>query len=312
MTRNRVADFEAQTTWDRARRALFWSRFQALLGRNQGTALLDFNEVSRRLKLRNAVYRGTQTVPLDKIVGSMGRYQDFTRKFLPKRNDLGERWRGVAAAALQGYGTGLPPIELYKAGEWYFVRDGNHRVSVWRQIGMNSIEAYVWEYTDALPAHSSQANIEQLLIEAERMEFLEQTQIDTLRPAHNIQLTMPGGYTELLVYIANYRDALSKIDAEEMPYAEAVGAWYDMIYEPSVQLIHECGILRAFPEHTAADFFVWVMQHRRELQARHGKNLLVGDAAQAYRRDHPRSILGWLGYLVRRFTRRVMQLVSRE
>jgi hypothetical protein len=310
VVRNTTADVEAQSTWDRARRALFWANLGTYLGR-KGADLLDFNEVSHRLKLRNAVYRGTQIIPLNKIVGSTGRYNDFTRTFLPKRTNLSERWRGVAAVALDGHGMGLPPIEVYKAGEWYFVRDGNHRVSVARQLGNKSIEAYVWEYTDALPPYRPDANIEELLIEAERIEFFEQTALDKLRPGCNIRINSAGGYTELLVYIANYRDVLSKIDETDMSYSEAVAAWYDMIYEPSEQLINDCGILRQFPNATATDLFVWVMQHRAELQARYGGNVLVGDAAQGYTLEHPRSVLGWLRFLLMRIGQLVRRMKPR-
>jgi hypothetical protein len=272
---------EAQQEWNRARRAAFWARLQARWAGKEA-ALLNFNEVSRCLKLHNTVYRGAQSIPLDMIVGSMGRYNDFTRTFLPAQNSLGVRWRGVAEATLDPNQSGLPPIEAYQVGKWYFVKDGNHRCSVARQLGMTAVEAYVWEYTDALPSDCcSEDDIETLLLAAERQAFLEQTQLDSLRPGHEIRVCEPGGYTDMLDQVVRYQSVLGQIDEVETPYAEAVTAWYDMIYEPSVQLIKEAGILESFPNRTATDFFVWIMQNRSRLQARYG-GFIMGRRTAVY------------------------------
>ena len=107
---------------------------QEILARFTGksTQLLSYEDVAEKLKLRIRTERGIQHIPLDSIVGSVGRYTDFTRTFLPRRAGDQERWAGVRAAFLER-GEGLPPIEVYKVGEVYFVIDGNHRVSVARQ-----------------------------------------------------------------------------------------------------------------------------------------------------------------------------------
>jgi hypothetical protein len=82
-------------------------------------------------------------------VGSVGRYDDFTRSFLPRRDSDAGRWARVKAATLDL--TGLPPIEVYQIGQAYFVLDGNHRVSVARQLGAPTIQAYVTEVPDQSP-----------------------------------------------------------------------------------------------------------------------------------------------------------------
>ena len=105
--------------------------------------LLSFEEVKEKLRLQDASYKGLQEIELDKIVGSTGRYRDFTRTFLPKSDQTASRWRRIKAVADE---QGFPPIEVYQVGEVYFVRDGNHRVSVARLNGAKTIEAYVIEY----------------------------------------------------------------------------------------------------------------------------------------------------------------------
>src|SRR5260221_8332573 len=277
---------EALEYWNAAYRRALWSR---LLNNVQGNAsnLLDFNEVARRLQLKNAIYRGLQTIPLDRIVGSVGRYQDFTRAFLPLREGMRARWQDIANIEIDPVGKVLPPIDAYKVGEWYFVKDGNHRVSVKRQLGNPDIEANVWEYTEALPEIGPETNIDEFLIEAERFNFLQHTALDELRPDHGILLSAPGGYTELLCWIAQYQEALNEIDATNTPYSEAVTAWYDMIYETSVQIIEQNGVMELFPDRTAADFFVWVMQHRAEIATYCDDTVRVEHAINDIRQQKP-------------------------
>src|SRR5262249_27476996 len=105
----RQHQIEARRNWERARRRAFWNR---LLTNIQGNSdrLVDFNDFAHRLKLKNAVYRGSQIIPLTHIVGSVGRYNDFTGTFLPIHEDMGERWRKVASLQLDPRSRGLPPI----------------------------------------------------------------------------------------------------------------------------------------------------------------------------------------------------------
>ena len=109
-------------------RALIEEWLSAFTGRTSD--LLSFEEVKQNLMLRDSTYKGLQEIELDKIVGSLGRYRDFTRTFLPRNDKTQDRWRRVDAVA-HDLG-GFPPIEVYQVGDVYFVRDGNHRVSVSR------------------------------------------------------------------------------------------------------------------------------------------------------------------------------------
>jgi hypothetical protein len=47
--------------------------------------LLSYEEVAQKLKLRARSDRGVHEIPVKAIVGSVGRYTDFTRTFLPRR-----------------------------------------------------------------------------------------------------------------------------------------------------------------------------------------------------------------------------------
>src|SRR5262245_33333619 len=104
-------------------------------------SLMSYEEVYRHLHASGRSDRGLEDVPLDSIVGSVGRYSDFTRSFLPRRENDEERWARVMARATEAGLDAMPPIELYRIGEAHFVLDGNHRVSVARQLGVATVRA---------------------------------------------------------------------------------------------------------------------------------------------------------------------------
>lgn len=227
------------------------------------TDLLSFEEVKHNLRLQDSSYKGLQEIELDKIVGSIGRYRDFTRTFLPKNDQTSERWRRVDTVAtdLQGY----PPIDVYKVGDVYFVRDGNHRVSVTRTHGAKTIEAYVTEYKTLVPIGKDD-DLDDILLNMERTKFLEQTRLDDIRPEHGIEVTEPGRYRRILGHIAFHKH-MKEIECEcEIPFEEAVGSWYDNVYIPVVELIRKNNVLRDFPGRTETDLYAWLITHRGRLE----------------------------------------------
>lgn len=130
--------------WDfeQARRKVFWRDLFSWL---TGTCnkLWSLSQIRQGLPLNGQHYRGLQTVSLDKIVGSEGRYDEFDRAFFPRQRRTKDRWVSIDQAYYKK--VPLPPVELIKVGKVYFVRDGNHRVSVARMQGQEFIEAYVTE-----------------------------------------------------------------------------------------------------------------------------------------------------------------------
>jgi hypothetical protein len=238
--------------------------------------LLSFDEVRDKLKLYNVRELGLDDVALDQIVGSVGRYQDFTRAFFPRRDDLHDRWRNIDR--LMTIGTGFPPIELYKVGEIYFVRDGNHRVSVARQHHLSSIQAYVWEWITDVPLEPD-TDIDELLCQTAHAAFLERTHVDHLCPDLDIRLTQPDGYADLLTEIEAYQGILSQIDEQDMPFDEAVVLWCEMRYAPIVDIIRGRDILQEFPGRTETDLYLWLCHNHEELEAHYGDRVLMEDAA---------------------------------
>jgi hypothetical protein len=261
--------------WKHARRSAFVQDVLAAFT-HRPADLLPFEEVRHKLHLSNMQYLGLQEVPVDNIVGSVGRYQDFTRAFFPRRDNLSQRWRRVDQLVTSG--GGMPPIELYQVGEAYFVRDGNHRVSVARQHHMPLIEAYVWQYTTHIPLEPD-SDVDAVLCQAAHTAFVEHTGVDRLCPDLPIEITQPGGYEELLHEIDAYQRILSEIDQQEMPYDESVALWCEMRYAPIVEIIRRGDILREFPGRTETDLYLWLVRNQAELGSSHRGSASMEDAA---------------------------------
>lgn len=248
------------------RRARRQAAIEAILARLSGESidLFSYEDVRKKLRARETRTARRQDVPLNAIVGSVGRYADFTRSFLPRQEGMQERWARIEQAMVSPMG-GLPPVELYKIGDAYFVMDGHHRVSVARALGVHHIEAYVKEVETKVPL-SPDDTPENIIIKAEYTGFLERTELDELRPGADLLVTEPGKYRVLEEHISVHRYFMGIEREREVPYEEAVVHWYDTVYMPVVAIIRERGLLRDFPNRTETDLYVWIMEHRAVLQ----------------------------------------------
>jgi hypothetical protein len=262
--------------WQQARRAAFVQDVLAVFSRRPA-ALLPFDEVHRKLKLGNVHYLGLQDVPLAHIVGSVGRYQDFTRAFLPRQAGLQDRWQRIDR--LLAGGASLPPIDLYRVGGVYFVRDGNHRVSVARRRRMESLPAHVWAFETGVALGPDTDDIDALLSRAAHAAFVERTGVDCLCAGLNLRLTQPDGYQDLLDEIEAYRQALSRIDERDLPFDEGVTLWCEMRYEPVVQVIREQDMLHDFPGRTETDLYLWLSRRPETLRGYYRGPISMKEAA---------------------------------
>ncbi len=242
-------------------RARSQAELEKVLARLTGKSvdLLDFEEVRQRLRAESLPHRVLKEIPVAAIVGSVGRPQDFTRDFKPRTTSDLERWTRVKAGTLDL--QGLPPIEVYQVGEAYFVRDGHHRVSVARQLGFDRIEAYVTELRVKVPV-TPDMDLDDLAREARHVEFLERTGLDVLRPDADFTASDAEAYEVLERHIALHQYVLTVERGAEVPYAEAVGDWYDRVYAPVVAVIRERRVLGDLPGRTEADVYLWVSGYR--------------------------------------------------
>jgi hypothetical protein len=257
-------------SFDGARRAALMKDLLGLL-HNRPTQLLKFDEVRSRLKLKQVIDRGVMEVPLDKIVGTVGREGEFNRAFLPREEALRDRWEEVKDLA-EGP-EGFPAVELYYVADIYFVVDGHHRVSVARAVGAPSIEARVKEFPAAVSLDSN-ASIEEIILRSARADFLETT---GLKPENDSDYlcTSANGCEKLLDHISVHRYFRGIETGREVSREEAVRSWRDTLYLPMLDTIRKSGIMEDFPGFTETDLYIFTMDHLHHLK-------------QTYGGDHPR------------------------
>jgi nucleotide-binding universal stress UspA family protein len=235
----------------------------------KSSELLSYDEVAEKLKLNVRTESGVHEIPLKAIIGSVGRYTEFTRDFLPRKKVDQQRWVRIKAAVDEPGGAGLPPVEVYKVGEAYFVLDGNHRISVAREEGNEFISARVIEVKTAIPV-TSDLQPDELIIKAEYADFLEKTDFASLRPGVDLSVTVPGQYEKLLEHIQIHCYFMGIDFQRDISYQEAVEHWYDVVYSSIIEPIRERGLLRWFPGRTETDMYLWVSAYRADLESELG------------------------------------------
>ncbi len=109
---------QVSSDFKRARKKAFLNKMRAILS-GQPTTLLSYSEVREKLAIGGPIYRGVETVEVKKIAGSLNRYHEFDRAFLPKKDNTAERWQRVNRAFYKE--ISLPAVVLYKVGDVYFV-----------------------------------------------------------------------------------------------------------------------------------------------------------------------------------------------
>ena len=232
--------------------------------------LLSFEDVRELIGPRGESYKGFRVVPISHIVGSEGRYSEFTSAFLPKRESLRHRWESVDRARLGD--TNLPPIRLYEIGGVYFVRDGNHRVSVARTQGVENIDAEVVSLASEIPLKPgmSRAELKKAVIDYEKRCVFEKTELGKVVSPEEIDFTATGRYGELLKHLEVHKYFINQDKKQEITFVEAARSWYENLYRPICDLISERKLAGRFPGRTKADLYMWMIRHWDEMKRRYG------------------------------------------
>ncbi len=246
------------------RRAFVQDMLAELSGRSDD--LLSFHDVQEQLNLSDPGQDAhLEEIPLDRILGSVGRYRDFNRAFLPRAHIDAQRWTRVARMGSQ---AALPPIRVFRIGEVYFVQDGNHRVSVARARKQKTIMAHVIDIPVRVPL-GPETSPDDLILKSGYAEFLEKTSLDTVYGGEHIEMTKPGAYRSLLQHIEVHQFYMGLRSREYPSLPEAAAGWYRGVYLPVVERIRASGILTHFPGRTEADLYLWITENRARLQMRY-------------------------------------------
>ena len=244
--------------------------------------MLSLGDVRSLLRPDSETYKGMQTIPIEMIVGSEGRYKDFNRAFLPRHDKLMRRWISIDVAHYQD--VSLPPIKVFEIGGVYFVRDGNHRVSVAKAKGAAFIDAEVISLSSEIPITPgmSREELMRAVIDFEEARFYEMTRLNQSRPECPIKFTEVGRYDELLGHIREHKWYLNLKESAEIPFDVAADSWFAKVYFPIVEIIRETNLLAQFPHATEADLYVFVGRHWGGLSRRYGPLFTLEEAAEDF------------------------------
>lgn len=287
---SRLAESTAKMDFESAFRKGYWRSVISWFTRKDNR-LLPFDEIRRNLPVSGQHEIGNQQVLMEKIVGSIGRYQDFDRVFLPRRTNTRGRWESIDKAHLQD--ITLPGIDLYKIGGVYFVKDGNHRVSVARERGQLYIDAFVTEI-DVPFEIDKDTDIDEVIRKIEAVKFESKTQISSIRPDHGIVFSIPGGGTKVLEHIDVHRYYMGETRKAAVSYDEAVANWFDEVYLPLAQVIRQYHLLKEFPKRTVADLYLWIIEHLYYLKEEYQADVSLEQAATHFADKYSKKPFSWL------------------
>ncbi len=274
----------------RARNRALINDLQHILSPEE-TKLLSFNDVKKMLKPNNEVYLGMKVVPIKLIVGSEGRYMDFDSKFFPRKTHLKTRWARIDQAYYKD--IILPPITLYEIGGLYFVRDGNHRVSVAKIKGVENIDAEVISLQSEikLKPSSSIKEILKQVIQYEKRVFYAETNFGDITDCWTVDFSSPGQYDVLYQHILIHKYYLNQNKTEEIPMHKAVQSWYEQLYLPIIDSIKKQKLLRSFRNRTLSDMYVWLIRYWDELKQQFGETISIEEAANDFSKIYKKSAI---------------------
>jgi uncharacterized ParB-like nuclease family protein len=250
-----VERIRALEDFDAARFRAFTRSVGSILTR-RARRLQSIEPVLEAAGLEGRAYGGVQEIPLDRLVGSAAppsKTGDFDPGFLPINRRMRDRWTRIYQAMVEG--DELPPIDVYKVGDDYYVIDGHHRVSVARSLGRATINARVVEVKTRAPL-GRKIDPAALLRAAEYAAFLETTQLHRTRPEARLECSRLGRYDEILKHILGHGYFLGLELGRPVPLPEAAASWYDRVYKPVADAIRKHHVLEALTGWTEADLYV--------------------------------------------------------
>jgi uncharacterized ParB-like nuclease family protein len=243
--------------FDSARARAFRRSLTSILT-GRARRLRSIEPMLRAAGLEGRAFGGVQEIPVDKIVGSAApdvKAGDFDPGFLPVNRRMRERWTRVYQAMVEG--GDLPPIDVYRVDDRYYVIDGHHRVSVARNLGRPTISARVINVKTRAPLEPD-TDPGALLRAAEYAAFLDITQLHRTRPQARLECSRLGRYDEIMQHIIGHRYFLSQEQHRDVSVQEAAASWYDNVYHPIAEAIRKHEVLKQLPGWTETDVYVEV------------------------------------------------------
>ena len=272
---------KSEEDFSKVRNKALFNSIQHLLSPEE-TQLISLNDIKELLHPDNEVYVGMKTVPVENIIGSEGRYNDFDNLFFPKHSHLKNRWLNIDKAYMQG--VILPAVTLYEIGGVYFVRDGNHRVSVAKARGVEFIDAEVTSLRTEIrltPGKSMETIIKQI-IAYEKRHFYAMTNYGDITGDWSLDFTTAGQYDVIYNHILTHKYYINQKQVEEISMTDAIMSWYNTVYMPVVNTVNQHKIMKKFKRRTVSDLYVWIVKYWDELKKALGEDFSLDQALEDF------------------------------
>ncbi|MCR5290747.1 MAG: transcriptional regulator [Treponema sp.] len=280
-----LADTEVEQEFNKAFNKALIHEIQHMLNPEEAS-LISFSDIKQLLKPKNESYEGIKTVPLKSIVGSEDRYKDFDSEFFPKNLHLKARWESIDKAHHNN--VILPPISLYELGGLYFVRDGNHRVSVAKSQGIEFIDADVVSLKSEIrlkPGKSLQYMRKQVL-SYEKRTFYAETAYGDITNDWCLDFSKPGQYDVIYNHIITHKYFINQSIATEISIVDAILSWYNTVYMPILSIIDKKHLMRKFHHNTKSDLYVWIIKYWDDLKKKFGSDYSLEAVAENFTKQY--------------------------
>lgn len=291
---------EAESDFARARNKALFNEIQHLLTPEEA-AMISLKAVRKVIKTQSETYIGMKVIPINKIVGSEGRYRDFDNQFFPKRSIIKERWEHVDEAVIKD--IVLPPIKVYELGGLYFVRDGNHRVSVAKSKGVEFIDAEVVSLQTEIklsPARTLNGMMKQI-ISYEKRNFYFETNFGDITDYWVLDFSTAGQYDVIYNHILTHKYFINQNQTEEIPMEYAILSWFNNVYLPVVTTIQKYKIMKYFRKNTVSDLYVWIITFYDELKKKFGDGLPLEQIVYDIKREKKFSLLSRVRNFIKKY-----------
>jgi hypothetical protein len=262
-----MPNVDAQHDFLRARRRATVSKLVARLRGEPDdvNVILPYEEVIQALGFVTERQIGLRVVPLDAIVGTIDRQRDFDRQFRPTSRRVRSRWEQIAAVMRRG--DALPPVDLLKVGEIYFVRDGHHRVSVASALGLSDIDAYVTEVVTRVDGEAAM-KFTDLPVKSHERVFFERVPLPQ-EARDEISLSDPWDYAVLAEAVEAWGFRAMQEHGELLDRVETAQFWLEHEYRPVVAMLRDAGLIR---DATETEAYMRIAGERYRLLRTHAWN----------------------------------------
>jgi hypothetical protein len=232
-------------------------RDTGLLSRLAGgdNRLLTLTQVLRHVHTGGELYQGVEEIPLERIIGTENRGDEFSRGFYPRSRWMGGRW--VSIYLLLSRGSLQEAISVAEVGGYFFVRDGHHRVSAAKVLGIDFIAAHVVKYP--LPYHLPEGMDRNLLpLLAGKDRFHHRTGVFDILDEAEFFVACPATWKWLEREICEYNRNwfIRRYKREPENRAEQVRIWSVNLYRNAIDYIRRNSLAYLFPGKRETDIFV--------------------------------------------------------